>query len=74
MSDKKRFRKDYTVDGWPIADNEAGSILGTDDLVVMLNEMDAENKRLNAQYLALANRVYFPFIQDDEAPIIKIDA
>ena len=35
----KRFSKDYSIDGWPIVDNEVKSILGTDDLVKILNDL-----------------------------------
>lgn len=46
MSEEKRFRQDYTVEGWPIADREGRTVLSLNDLVKILNDLDRENRRL----------------------------
>lgn len=38
----KRYKKNYSLDGWPIEDTQNHSVLYTDDLVVRLNEQQAK--------------------------------
>lgn len=35
----KRYKKNYSVDGWPIEDKKNGLLLGTDDIALMLNNL-----------------------------------
>ena len=55
--ESKRYKKDYKLDGWPIADTEARSILGTDDLVVILNEYEAAHKAQQAEIVRLTKLI-----------------
>ncbi|MEW8228635.1 MAG: hypothetical protein AB2748_23155 [Candidatus Thiodiazotropha endolucinida] len=40
---EKRYRKDYSLDGWPIADTHNQVILSNDDIVILLNEIDQKD-------------------------------
>ena len=49
MSEMKRFKRDIRVDGWPISDCKTKLLLDMNDLVDLMNELEAENKRLRDQ-------------------------
>lgn len=40
---EKRFRKDYSLDGWPIADTHNQVVLSDDEIVNLLNEYDQKD-------------------------------
>ena len=46
----RRFKKNYKLDGWPIADNKHKSILSNDDLVRLLNDLHEENERMREAF------------------------
>lgn len=46
MSELTRFKKDYSLDGWPIRDNENHRILSANDLVHILNDFDSLEKSI----------------------------
>jgi hypothetical protein len=53
----KRFVKDYSLDGWPIADNELGTVLGTNDIVVALNSYETHYTEALAELEAAQNEI-----------------
>lgn len=44
----KRFKKDYSVDGWPILDTENHAALSTDDAIMLLNKYAARIQELES--------------------------
>jgi len=47
-----RYKKDHTIDGWPVADTKRGAVLHTDDLVKRLNEYENLLKEAD-EYLSI---------------------
>lgn len=49
-----RYVKDYTLDGWPILDAEAGGYYRTkEDVLILLNKQDREISGMKEMLLAL---------------------
>ena len=44
----KRFKLDYKLDGWPIADEESKTVLSSKDSVQILNHLNEENAEMKA--------------------------
>lgn len=62
----KRYKKNYRIDGWPIEDVEAQSVLSTDDLCLRLNEYEAQIADLKESLARCRHQASYS-IGDDEA-------
>jgi cell division protein FtsB len=45
----KRYKKNYSIDGWPIEDYKNKVVLHTDDLVEILNSLETERDALQSR-------------------------
>ena len=55
-----RFKKNHSIDGWPIEDKEMGVIINKEDTINQLNAFNAESAYLKKLLQLCVNDMYSP--------------
>ena len=47
----ERYKKNYSIDGWPIEDSRNETVLHNDDIVLILNNLEAAHDALKIELM-----------------------